>query len=143
MILGLTLVLLTGWAILDPLLAILIALNILREGWNVIFSSAGDLMDSAAPSSDRKTIEEAVRASSDGALQIHDLRSRRAGKVLFVEFHLVVDRNMSVADAHDICDAIERAIEDRIPGARTTIHVEPDEKMEPDGIDPDRPAIQD
>lgn len=136
-LLGLVLVLLTGWAVLDPLLAILVAANILREGWNVIFHSAGDLMDSAAHSDDTEIIEEAVRNSSQGALQIHDLRTRRAGKAVFIEFHLVVDRNMSVGEAHDICDAIEDAIAEKLPEARTIIHVEPDTKLEATGIKPE------
>ncbi len=134
---GLVLVLLTGWSVLDPLLAMLVAVNILREGWNVIFHSAGDLMDSAAHSGDTDIIEEAVRNSSQGALQIHDLRTRRAGKAVFVEFHLVVDRNMSVGEAHDICDAIEDAIAEKLPEARTVIHVEPDTKLEATGIEPE------
>lgn len=134
---GLVLALVTGWMFLDPLLAIIVALNILREGWNVISQSAGDLMDSAAHSSDREVIERAVRASSTGALQIHDLRTRRAGKALFVEFHLVVERSMSVGDAHDICDAIEEAIGAEIPEARTTIHVEPEEKLKVSGLRPE------
>ncbi|EEX09428.1 cation diffusion facilitator family transporter [Ruegeria lacuscaerulensis ITI-1157] len=136
-LLGLVLVLLTGWAVLDPLLAIVVAANILREGWKVIFHSAGDLMDSAAHSDDTEIIEEAVRNSSQGALQIHDLRTRRAGKAVFIEFHLVVDRNMSVGEAHDICDAIEDAIAEKLPEARTIIHVEPDTKLEATGIEPE------
>ncbi|MGV6802999.1 MAG: cation diffusion facilitator family transporter [Ruegeria sp.] len=134
---GLVLVLVTGWAMLDPILAILVAANILREGWKVIFASAGDLMDSAAHSEDTDIIETAVRNSSHGALQIHDLRTRRAGKAVFIEFHLVVDRTMTVGDAHDICDAIEDAIAEKLPEARTTIHVEPDTQLKASGIKPE------
>ncbi|MFV0335606.1 MAG: cation diffusion facilitator family transporter [Tropicimonas sp.] len=133
---GLGVALLTGWAFLDPLIAMLVAVNIVREGWHVVFDSAGDLMDSAARAEDRRVIETAVRNSSGGALQIHDLRTRRAGRSIFIEFHLVVDRDMSVGDAHDICDAIEDAIEDEIPGARTIIHVEPDDMLKAKGIHP-------
>lgn len=133
---GLVLALLTGWAILDPLLALVVAGNILREGWGVVFASAGDLMDSAAHSEDRATIETAIRDSAAGAMQIHDLRTRRAGKVLFIEFHLVVDREMSVGQAHEICDAIEAELERQMPEARTTIHVEPDNKLKKKGLEP-------
>ncbi|SNS93454.1 cation diffusion facilitator family transporter [Tropicimonas sediminicola] len=133
---GLVLVLLTGWAILDPILALIVAANILREGWGVVFASAGDLMDSAAHSDDREIITDAIRESAAGAMQIHDLRTRRAGKVLFIEFHLVVDREMTVGEAHEICDAIEDELERRIPEARTTIHVEPDDKLKKKGLEP-------
>ncbi|MFD0981536.1 cation diffusion facilitator family transporter [Tropicimonas aquimaris] len=133
---GLVLVLLSGWAILDPIMALIVAANILREGWGVVFASAGDLMDSAAHSDDREIITAAIRESSAGAMQIHDLRTRRAGKVLFIEFHLVVDREMTVGEAHEICDAIEDELERRIPEARTTIHVEPDDKLKKKGLEP-------
>ncbi len=134
---GLCLVLLTGWALLDPLMAVLVAVNILREGWKVIFSSAGDLMDSAAHASDREVIETSVRDSCHGALQVHDLRTRRAGKVLFIEFHLVVDAGMTVGEAHGICDTIEAAIAAHLSEARTTIHVEPDDMLEQSGLAPE------
>ncbi|MDV7142286.1 cation diffusion facilitator family transporter [Tropicimonas sp. TH_r6] len=134
---GLVLVLLTGWALLDPLIALLVAVNILYEGWKVIFSSAGDLMDSAAHDSDHQVIENAVRSSCHGALQVHDLRTRRAGKVLFIEFHLVVATEMTVGAAHEICDAIEAEIAVHLPEARTTIHVEPDDMLETSGLAPE------
>lgn len=133
---GLLLVMATGWAVLDPILAILVAINILREGWRVIFASAGDLMDSAAQPEDREIIEEAVREASRGALQVHDIRTRRAGQMLFIEFHLVVDRDMSVGDAHAICDRIEAELGAQLPGSRTTIHVEPDQKLKDAGLRP-------
>ncbi|SDI17201.1 cation diffusion facilitator family transporter [Aliiruegeria lutimaris] len=134
---GLGFAALTGWGWLDPLMAVLVAFLILREGWKVIKSSADDLMDSAAHSQDREVIENAVRASSAGALQIHDLRTRRAGQAVFVEFHLVVPREMSVGAAHDICDRIEAAIDEQIEQVRTTIHVEPDFHIKKHGLEPD------
>lgn len=134
---GLILVALTGWHILDSLLAAVVALNILREGWKVVVSSAGDLMDSSVASEEREVIETAVRGASQGALQIHDLRTRRAGRVVFIEFHLVVDGHMTVHRAHEICDAIEDSIQAQIPEARTTIHVEPDDMLEASGLEPE------
>ncbi len=133
---GLLLALLTGWAILDPLLAIIVALNILREGLQVIQSSIGGLMDSAADPAEQAQIEETIHAAAIGALQAHDIRTRRAGQALFVEFHLVVSGAMSVAASHEICDGIEAALQAQIPGINTTIHVEPDSKLEPDGLVP-------
>ncbi|PCJ10137.1 MAG: cation-efflux pump [Rhodobacteraceae bacterium] len=133
---GLLLALLTGWAILDPLLAIIVALNILREGLMVIRSSVGGLMDSAADPAEQAQIEEIVHTAANGALQVHDIRTRRAGQALFVEFHLVVSGAMTVAASHEICDRIEAALQAKIPGINTTIHVEPDSKLEPDGLNP-------
>ncbi|NRB33790.1 MAG: cation transporter [Rhodobacteraceae bacterium] len=136
-LLGLGLVMLTGWQALDPLLAILVALNILREGAAVVRQSADGLMDGAASALERDEIETAIRGAMDGALQAHGLKTRHAGRALFVEFHLVVPTDMTVGTAHDICDRIEAAIEARLPEAQTTIHVEPAAQVEADGLAPE------
>ena len=133
---GLVLAVLTGWAILDPLLAIIVAMNILREGVMVIRSSIGGLMDTAADPVEQTQIEATIHAAAIGALQVHDIRTRRAGQALFVEFHMVVSGAMTVAASHEICDRVETALEAQIPGINTTIHVEPDSKLEPEGLNP-------
>lgn len=133
---GLALAMLTGWVILDPLLALLVAVNILREGYQVVASSVNGLMDSAAPEEQRQCIEEIVQQHCEGALQVHGLRSRRAGPALFVEFHLVVAGDMTVQVSHAICDRLEDAIQARFPEAQVNIHVEPEHKLEPAGIAP-------
>ncbi|UWQ37594.1 cation diffusion facilitator family transporter [Leisingera aquaemixtae] len=133
---GLGLALASGWAILDPLLALLVAVNILREGWRVIASSVNGLMDMAAPEAERARIEEIIHRSAAGALQVHGLKTRRAGRALFVEFHMVVDGAMSVRAAHDICDRVEAALKASLPDAQAVIHVEPEHKLEPAGIKP-------
>lgn len=133
---GLLLALASGWAILDPLLALLVAVNILREGWRVIASSVNGLMDMAAPEGERARIEEIIHRSANGAMQAHGLKTRRAGRALFVEFHMVVDGAMSVQAAHDICDRVEAALKDALPDADVVIHVEPEHKLEPAGIKP-------
>lgn len=70
----------------------------------------------------------------DGALEAHDLRTRHAGHVTFIDFHLVVPGEMSVLDAHAICDRIEEGIAEKMPGARVTIHVEPENHAKHSGI---------
>lgn len=125
---GLILATFTGWAILDPLLASIVALNILRMGYDLTVRSMSHLMDEAAPPEVQAVIRAAIRASANGALQAHDLKTRVAGPATFVEFHLVVPGAMSVKQAHVICDRIEDAIEAELPGAKVVIHVEPDHK---------------
>ena len=127
---------LTGWLILDPILAILVALNILREGALVVLTSMDGLMDRALGRDEQGRIEAIIQKSLDGALQVHDIKTRSAGQAMFVEFHLVVDGEMSVRRSHAICDRIEAAIRDDIPEASVTIHVEPDSKLKPSGIEP-------
>lgn len=133
---GLFLVLATGWSVLDPLMALLVALNILREGFAVVGDSVNGLMDRAAPQEEQDKIREVILGSGGGALQVHDIKTRRAGKALFVEFHMVVDGDMSVRESHDICDRIEEEIEAALPGVEVTIHVEPDTKLESNGLAP-------
>ncbi|MEW2912513.1 cation diffusion facilitator family transporter [Leisingera sp. JC11] len=133
---GLGLALATGWAVLDPLLALLVGVNILREGWLVIAASVNGLMDTAAPEEERARIEEIIHRTANGAMQVHGLKTRRAGRALFVEFHMVVDGAMSVRAAHDICDRVEAALRSAIPDVQPVIHVEPEHKLEPAGIEP-------
>lgn len=133
---GLGLALASGWSILDPLLALLVAVNILREGWLVIATSVNGLMDTAAPPEERARIEELIHHNAGGALQVHGLKTRRAGRALFVEFHMVVDGTMPVRAAHDICDRLEAALTAAIQDAQVVIHVEPEHKLEPAGIAP-------
>ncbi len=128
-VVGLFLALATGWLILDPILAILVALNILREGWGLLKESVDGLMDGSVNDTELQAIDAAVSQASKGALQVHDLRARRSGSVVFVELHLVVPKAMSVGAAHDICDRIEAAVESALPAARTTVHVEPESEL--------------
>lgn len=128
-VVGVILALATGWLILDPILAILVALNILREGWHVISESVDGLMDASIDSDTRAEVKRIIEQEMDGALQFHDLRARSSGAVLFAEFHLVVGRDATVGQAHDICDRIENALEAQFPGSSFTIHLEPDTEL--------------
>lgn len=127
-LIGLGLAIITGWQILDPLLAGAVALNILWTGHKITLQSMSSLMDQAASPDIEKRIRAVIAANGDGALQAHDIRTRQAGRALFIEFHLVVPGSMTVVDAHDICDRLETAIEEHIEGSEVVIHVEPDHK---------------
>lgn len=131
---GLALVFATGWAQLDAVLAALVALNILWSGWGVIRDSVGGLMDVAVPGDTQKTIREVIATSADGAIEAHDIRTRQAGKMTFIDFHLVVPGAMSVDDAHGICDRIESQLRSAVRDAQITIHVEPEDKAKHAGI---------
>jgi len=125
-LIGLVLVVFTGYAVLDPLLAILVALNILYQGWKVIAHSVDGLMDHAVEPGEAEAIKAAIAASGAGSLGVHDLKTRRAGAATFVDFHLVVPAAMPVGGAHEICDRLEDAIRAVQPGAQIAIHVEPE-----------------
>jgi cation diffusion facilitator family transporter len=123
---GLLLAIATGYAILDPLLAVIVAGNILFQGWKVISRSVDGLMDRAVPADEEEAIKAAIAANAGGSLGVHDLKTRQAGPAIFVDFHMVVPEAMAVGDAHDICDRIEEAIRVVHSGAEIAIHVEPE-----------------
>lgn len=125
-IVGLVAAVLTGWQFLDPLLAFIVAINILWQGSKVITSSLGGLMDQAVSVEEHMQIRDIISANSRGALEVHDLKTRIAGRATFIEFHMVVDESMTVGESHAICDRIEEALEQEIPSVRVVIHVEPD-----------------
>ncbi len=131
---GLILAIVTGWLILDPILAILVALNILWEGWKVIRSSVDGLMDVTLSDHDLQTVSNAIEANLGAALEYHDLKGRRSANVIFVEFHLVVDGTMPVSAAHDICNDIEEELDRLYPGSVFVIHLEPDDELKGDGV---------
>jgi cation diffusion facilitator family transporter len=123
---GLLLAIATGYAVLDPLLAVLVAGNILYQGWKVIARSVDGLMDRAVLPEEEEAIKQAIAASATGSLGVHDLKTRQAGPAIFVDFHMVVPAAMPVGEAHDICDRLEDAIRKVNPGAKIAIHVEPE-----------------
>lgn len=123
---GLGLAFTTGYAVLDPLLALLVACNILYQGGKVIMRSVDGLMDRAVSSDEEAAIKEAIAGHAAGSLGVHDLKTRQAGPAIFVDFHMVVPASMAVGEAHDICDRLEDSIREVNPGARITIHVEPE-----------------
>jgi cation diffusion facilitator family transporter len=125
---GLVLAEATGWPLLDPLLAAAVAINILWIGWRMTQSSMSGLMDEAVGAADLERIRAAITESASGlgAIEVHDLRTRHSGRITFIEFHLVVPGDMTVAESHRICDLLETAIRKTMDGAEVLIHVEPE-----------------
>jgi cation diffusion facilitator family transporter len=131
---GVALVVLTGFLPLDPLLAAATGVYVLFAGMRVISSSVGGLMDAAPPASVIARIRALVAESAEGALEAHDLRIRYAGRLTFLEFHLVVPGTMTVADSHAICDRIEATLKAEMNNLEITIHVEPEAKAKQHGV---------
>ena len=131
---GFALVPLTGWLWLDPVLAALVALNIVWTGVAMVRDSVGALMDRAVDPEVLDRIRQIISANAEGALEAHALRTRTSGHVTFIEFHLVVPARMAVADAHEICDRLERALREEVGEAVITIHVEPEGKARHSGV---------
>lgn len=124
----------TGWWVLDPALATLVAVNILWSGWTVIRESLSGLLDEAVPDETLARIREVISEKGGGAVEAHDLRTRHAGRATFIDFHLVVPGETSVSEAHEVCDRLEAALKAEVPDANITIHVEPEHKAKHTGI---------
>lgn len=131
---GVGLVAATGLLWLDPVLAGATAVMILFSGARLLRESVGGLMDEAVRPEELGQIRALLSAEATGALEAHDLRTRRAGRITFVEFHLVVPGAMPVSEAHEICDRIETALKDTLGSAVITIHVEPEGKAKHSGV---------
>ncbi|ENN93914.1 cation diffusion facilitator family transporter [Bartonella bovis] len=123
---GLVTAFVSGWAVLDPILAIIVAIHIFVQGWKVIHNSVQGLMDIGVELNETMQINDLILANACGAIEIHDLRTRVAGRVIFIEFHLVVPTMMQVGEAHQICNKIEKALKVEFENARITIHIEPE-----------------
>jgi cation diffusion facilitator family transporter len=131
---GLSLATLTGWRLLDPALAALVGANILWAGWRLVRESVGGLMDEAVTADVARHIRQVISSNAEGAIEAHDVRTRAAGRVTFIEFHLVVPGNMTVAASHRICDRIEEALQAAVHDAEVLIHVEPEEEAKQTGV---------
>lgn len=132
--LGLLLAVTTGRGFLDPLLAAATGVYVLWSGLRMVSLSVSGLMDTAPEPAVVQRIRQLVAGSAAGAIEAHDLRTRHAGRLTFLEFHLVVPGSMTVAEAHDICDRIEDALRAEMGHLMITIHVEPEEKAKQHGV---------
>jgi cation diffusion facilitator family transporter len=133
-LIGLVLAVGTGKLWLDPVMAVLVALNILWQGWLVINFSVQGLMDHAVEPQEEARIRNVISENAGGAIEVHDLKTRAAARATFIEFHLVVPEKMTVKQAHDICDRIEGAVHASVPHSRVTIHVEPEGEAQHTGV---------
>jgi cation diffusion facilitator family transporter len=133
-ILALVLAALARLPLLDPLVAIAIAVQIAVMGGRTVSHALSGLLDEAPPPATIARIQDLVRLRGTGALEAHDFRIRQAGVASFLEFHLVVPGGMTVAQAHDICDRIEGALKQEMEGVVITIHVEPEAKAKHLGV---------
>ncbi|NYE22741.1 cation diffusion facilitator family transporter [Pigmentiphaga litoralis] len=126
-VIGVALVAWTGWAKLDSVIAALVAVDILWSGWKLMRESVGGLMDEAVPPDVQATIASVIATHATGAIQANAVRTRRSGNLTFIEFNLVTPGEMTVADAHDICDRIEDALSHAVVDSSVTIHIEPEQ----------------
>ncbi len=121
---GLTLIWITGYHFLDPVVAILVACLILKESFELFKRAYGPLLDTALPSEELKQIEQIIVRQVTGKIAYHGLRTRKAGNYKYVDFHLNMPQDMTVKEAHDFCDRIEAELLKNFDHLEVTIHVE-------------------
>lgn len=121
---GVALAAAVGWHWLDPLIAMAVALNILREGWELMRRSVDGLMDRALSDAEVAAIERTLNEASPPGCFHGKLTTRAAGAVHFAHVELCVPGDWTVADAHDVAHTLERAVEERT-GVRLAVHLEP------------------
>jgi cation diffusion facilitator family transporter len=124
---GVILVSATGWQRIDPLLALLVAGNIVRTGFQLLRESTLGLMDAALPSADRDAIVRVLDGFASRNVQYHALRTRMAGARKFVAVHILVPGEWTVQQGHELLEELEAAILSVVPGVNTMTHLEPRE----------------
>ncbi len=124
-ILGVGLVWLTGWLWLDPVIALLVAANIVWTGWQLLHRSASGLMDESIPEEQLKLVEAVLENYRQQGLDFHALRTRQAGMRVFITLHVLVPGAWTVQQGHDWLERIEADIMRAVPCAHVTTHLEP------------------
>ncbi len=122
---GLIAVSVTGWQLFDPLVAILVAINILKEGLHILQETTAGLLDAALPKKEQMIIEKILYRYQNNGVCFQRLKTRLAGSQRFVSVNILVPGNWSVEQGHYICDVIEIAIANALPKTHTTTHLEP------------------
>ena len=124
-IIGVGLVWVSGWLWLDPLIALLVALNIVWTGWQLLHRSASGLMDEALPEELLEAIESVLANYRRQGLDFHALRTRQAGRHAFITLHVLVPGEWTVQHGHDVVEQIEADIRAVVPFSHLTTHLEP------------------
>ena len=123
-VLGVVAVVMTGWERLDPLIALLVAANIVRQGWKLIKRTIAGLMDSALPEAERAIIQDILAAYEPKGIQFHAVRTRQAGVRRFVSMHVLVPGEWTVHTGHQWLERIEGDIRQALPDTAVLTHLE-------------------
>jgi cation diffusion facilitator family transporter len=122
---GIAIVAATGLDVLDPVLALLVAANIVRTGLELVSRSAGGLMDRALEPEELARVQDVLARHSGATMQFHALRTRRAGRRAFVDVHVLVPGDWSVQRGHDAIEQVEDELRQALGAATVLTHLEP------------------
>lgn len=124
-IVGVALASWTGWLVLDPIIALIVAANIVWTGAQLLRSTGLGLMDTALPEEDKRVIGEILARYEPMGIRFHALRTRGAGARRFMSVHILVPGGWTVLRGHNLCEEIEMQIRSRLPGLTVFTHLEP------------------
>jgi cation diffusion facilitator family transporter len=124
-VIGIGLVKLTGLTILDPLIAIAVAVNIVFTGWKLLHETASGLLDRSLPDHEQQLLDNLLASYESDEIRFHALRSRVAGSRRFVSFHVLVPGHWTVQAGHDLCDQLEHKVAETLSRTHVLTHLEP------------------
>lgn len=122
---GLMAIYITGIHQLDSIIALIVAVFIVRAAIGLIRRSAFDLLDYSLTRDELQAISASIKQIAGELATYHDLRTRRSGRERFIDFHLILPKNLPIENAHNICDEIENSVKRKLSHANLTIHIEP------------------
>ena len=138
---GLIVVEITHWYILDPIIAIGVALLIIRAAWNITRKSISGLVDERLPKAEEDIITASIIEHLGEITGFHELRTRKAGSQRYINLHLVLPKSVTLEEAHRLCDHLEGDIKNKLSNGLVTIHCEPCEQGEDGSCPPECPVI--
>ena len=138
---GLIVVEITHWYILDPIIAIGVALLIIRAAWNITRKSISGLVDERLPEAEEDIITASIIEHLGEITGFHELRTRKAGSQRYINLHLVLPKSVTLEEAHRLCDHLEGDIKNKLSNGLVTIHCEPCEQGEDGSCPPECPVI--
>jgi cation diffusion facilitator family transporter len=124
---GILIVKLTGWLILDPIVALAVATNIVFMAAKILLETAQGLLDRTISPAEQKQLDEVLARFRGNGVEVHSVRARQAGPVRFIDMHVLVPGSWSVQHGHDLCEEVERGVKSLFPLASVLTHLEPAE----------------
>jgi cation diffusion facilitator family transporter len=122
---GLIILRITGLAIIDPIIAIGVALYILKVGYDTVRKPFSKLIDAKMPEEKEQFVKDTIMKYKDEVVEYHRLRTRQAGDKYYIDLHIVMRKSIPLEKCHEICDKIEVEVEQGMPGSSIIIHAEP------------------
>jgi cation diffusion facilitator family transporter len=117
----------TGWLLLDPVIALIVALNVIWTGLRLLRESGYGLLDTALPQADQRIIADVLAPYRAEGIEFHALRTRSSGSRRFISLHVLVPGTWTVQQGHDLCERIELALRRALTETTVFTHLEPRE----------------